>query len=114
MKLEFKNVGVMGWCVPKVLVACLIAVAMAAPQLEVEAEVPLSVEPEVVVESLPQISVVGSGIDERPAVALLRDERVDSGDGNFNFAFEADNGVAMAVEGTPGVEGGVSMSGSYR
>lgn len=89
---------------------------MAAPQLEVEAEaeVPLLVEPEVVVEALPQISSVVSGTGDRPVVALLRDERVDSGDGNFNFAFEADNGVAMSVEGTPGVEGGVSMSGSYR
>lgn len=52
--------------------------------------------------------------DERPQVELLVDERVDSGDGNFNYAIEADNGVAMAVVGTPGAEGGVNMEGSYQ
>ncbi|KAK4304190.1 hypothetical protein Pmani_023824 [Petrolisthes manimaculis] len=118
----------------RVLFACMMALALAAPQLEVEVDVPLSLEPETLVE-LPVDAAgvaaaadvasgvaagVGAGVAAAPlivgksAVELLRDERVDSGNGNFNFAIEADNGVAMAVEGSPGVEGGVSMSGSYR
>ncbi|XP_068216177.1 cuticle protein AMP4-like [Palaemon carinicauda] len=46
-------------------------------------------------------------------VAVLRDERVDQGDGNFNYAFAADNGIEMEVVGTPGAEGAVSMRGFY-
>ncbi|XP_064083989.1 cuticle protein AMP4-like [Macrobrachium nipponense] len=48
-----------------------------------------------------------------PVVAILRDERVDNGDGNFNYAFEADNGISMQVSGTPGSEGQVNMEGVY-
>merc|ERR1711915_318559 len=50
---------------------------------------------------------------EDRVVAILTDERVDSGDGNFNYAFTADNGVEMQVAGTPGAEGGANMQGSY-
>ncbi|XP_064083842.1 cuticle protein AM/CP1114-like [Macrobrachium nipponense] len=46
-------------------------------------------------------------------VALLRDDRVDQGDGNFNYAFAADNGLEMEVSGAPGAEGAVSMRGYY-
>ncbi|KAK8377501.1 hypothetical protein O3P69_013853 [Scylla paramamosain] len=86
-----------GWCcpalpfpaltlsLPQVLLACLAAVAVAAPQF----------------------------ID-RPVVLVLRDDRQDNGDGNFNFAFEADNGIAEERSGTPGVEGQANMQGSYR
>ncbi|XP_068215686.1 cuticle protein AM1274-like [Palaemon carinicauda] len=66
-----------------VALLCLAAMAFAAPQL-----------------------------DERP-VAILRDERVDQGDGNFNYAFAADNGIEMEVSGAPGAEGAVSMRGYY-
>ncbi|KAK7077588.1 hypothetical protein SK128_025069 [Halocaridina rubra] len=46
-------------------------------------------------------------------VAILRDERVDNGDGNFNYAIAADNGIEMEVQGTPGAEGAVVMTGYY-
>ncbi|KAK3857462.1 hypothetical protein Pcinc_036295 [Petrolisthes cinctipes] len=68
-----------------ILLACLAAVAAAAPQL-----------------------------DQAPPVAIIRDDRVDNGDGNFNYAFEADNGIAMEVAGTPGAGGQVNMQGAYR
>lgn len=71
---------------PQVLLACLVAVAAAAPQLVQE---------------------------ERP-VAIILDERTDSGDGNFNYAFEAENGIAMDVSGIRGAEGQSNMQGSYR
>ncbi|XP_042241695.1 cuticle protein AM1159-like [Homarus americanus] len=67
-----------------VLLACLAAVAVAAPQG-----------------------------DERPVVEIIKDERSDSGDGNFNYAFEADNGISMSVSGTPGAEGQSNMQGVY-
>ncbi|KAK4304214.1 hypothetical protein Pmani_023848 [Petrolisthes manimaculis] len=69
-----------------VLLACLAAVAVAAPQ--------------------PQ--------DGRPVVLVLRDDRVDNGDGNFNYAFEADNGIAVEASGTPGVAGQSNIQGVYR
>lgn len=71
---------------PQVLLACLIAVASAAPQLEQE---------------------------QRP-IAILLDERSDSGDGNFNYNFETENGIAMEVSGTPGAAGQTNMQGVYR
>lgn len=67
----------------QIIALCLAAVALAAPQVE-----------------------------DR-VVAILRDDRVDQGDGNFNYAFEADNGIAMEVSGTPGAEGAVVMTGYY-
>ncbi|KAK7081129.1 hypothetical protein SK128_027955 [Halocaridina rubra] len=46
-------------------------------------------------------------------VAILVDERVDQGDGNFNYNFEADNGIKMQVSGTPGADGQSNMEGFY-
>ncbi|XP_045101412.1 cuticle protein AM1159-like [Portunus trituberculatus] len=67
-----------------VLLACLFAVAAAAPQLEQE------------------------------PIGILLDERTDSGDGNFAYNFETENGIVMEVSGTPGAEGATNMQGVYR
>ncbi|XP_071552023.1 cuticle protein AMP4-like [Panulirus ornatus] len=69
-----------------VVLACLAAVAVAAPQLQ----------------------------DVRPIVQVLRDERQDDGNGYFNYALEADNGIYMAAAGTPGSEGQTNIEGTYR
>merc|ERR1711915_582688 len=70
-----------------------------------------------IVSALCLLAVASSSIaapqTEDRVVAILTDERVDSGDGNFNYAFTADNGVEMQVAGTPGAEGGANMQGSY-
>merc|ERR1712198_648968 len=66
-----------------VVLACLAAVAVAAPQLQ-----------------------------ERE-VLVLRDDRVDNGDGSFSYAVEADNGINTAVAGSVGSEGQSNMEGSY-
>ncbi|XP_066941308.1 cuticle protein AMP2-like [Macrobrachium rosenbergii] len=58
------------------------------------------------------VSLASPQIQDR-VVALLRDDRVDQGDGNFNYAFAADNGLEMEVSGAPGAEGAVSMRGYY-
>lgn len=68
----------------QVLLACFFAVAVAAPQQ-----------------------------DQRP-IALFFDERSDSGDGNFAYNFETENGIAMDVSGTPGNEGQSNMQGVFR
>merc|ERR1712142_1063685 len=67
-----------------VVLACLAAVAVAAPQLQ-----------------------------ERREVVVLRDDRVDNGDGSFSYAVEADNGINTAVQGSVGSEGQSNMEGSY-
>lgn len=67
------------------VIACLVAVAAAAPQLR----------------------------EERP-VAILLDERQQGTDGSFSYTYEAENGIAMDVSGTPGSEGQSNMRGSYR
>ncbi|XP_071552009.1 cuticle protein AMP1B-like [Panulirus ornatus] len=67
-----------------VLLACLVALAAAAPQRdESEAEV-------------------------------LSDVRSDSGDGNFAYQFETSNGIYQEVIGTPGSEGQSNKEGSFR
>ncbi|XP_064084283.1 cuticle protein AM1199-like [Macrobrachium nipponense] len=47
-------------------------------------------------------------------VSILRDERVDQGDGNFNYNFELSDGTAIGAEGTPNDAGSVNIEGSYR
>ncbi|XP_063598664.1 larval cuticle protein LCP-17-like [Penaeus indicus] len=66
-----------------IVLACLAAVAVAAPQLE-----------------------------ER-VVELLRDDRVANEDGTFSYALEADNGIKTAVSGSIGAEGQINQEGSY-
>ncbi|KAK7081128.1 hypothetical protein SK128_027954 [Halocaridina rubra] len=50
---------------------------------------------------------------QEDTVAIIVDERVDQGDGNFNYNIEADNGIMMQVSGTPGAEGQSNMEGVY-
>lgn len=66
------------------LLACLFAVAAAAPQLEQE------------------------------PIGIVLDERSDSGDGNFRYNFETENGIGMEVSGTPGAAGQSNMQGVFR
>ncbi|XP_027233829.2 cuticle protein AMP1A [Penaeus vannamei] len=66
-----------------IVLACLAAVALAAPQLE-----------------------------ER-VVELLRDDRVANEDGTYSYAVEADNGIKTAVSGSIGTEGQINQEGSY-
>ncbi|XP_042222823.1 cuticle protein AM1159-like [Homarus americanus] len=68
------------------ILACLAAVAMAAPQLQ-------------------------QGL---PVVQVLRDERQQDDNGNFNYALETDNGIYMAASGVQGSQGQINIEGSYR
>ncbi|XP_071551776.1 cuticle protein AM1199-like [Panulirus ornatus] len=47
-------------------------------------------------------------------IAILRDNRVDHGDGNFQYEFETENGIYQNVVGRPGQSGGQTMDGSFR
>ncbi|KAK3891959.1 hypothetical protein Pcinc_004174 [Petrolisthes cinctipes] len=66
-----------------ILLACLAVVASAAPQLA----------------PLP--------------VAILRDDRQDNGDGNFQYTFESENGISVSASGSPGSQGQANIQGSY-
>ncbi|XP_042222780.1 cuticle protein AM1159-like isoform X2 [Homarus americanus] len=68
-----------------VLLACLAALAVAAPQFE---------------NAIP--------------VLILRDDRVDNGDGNFNYAFESDDGIAIEASGSSGSVGQSNIQGTIR
>ncbi|XP_042241703.1 cuticle protein AM1199-like [Homarus americanus] len=75
-----------------VLLACLATATLAAPQTY-------------------------GGSDNRPQyphIAILRDERVDHGDGNFRYEFETENGIHVNAVGTPGSEGQSNIQGFYR
>ncbi|XP_027218498.2 cuticle protein AMP1A [Penaeus vannamei] len=68
-----------------VLLVCLAAVAAAAPR--------------------PQ---------DGPPVAILRDDRHDDGNGNFNYAFESEDGTSVSAAGAPGAAGQSNIQGSFR
>ncbi|KAK8745551.1 hypothetical protein OTU49_000259 [Cherax quadricarinatus] len=70
-----------------VLLACLAAAALAAPQFRE---------------------------DDPRHIAVLKDDRQDSGDGNFQYAFETENGISTNVVGQPGSKGQSNMRGTYR
>merc|ERR1719427_877284 len=67
-----------------IILSCLAAVALAAPQFQ-----------------------------DQQLVNIIRDDRVDNGDGNFNYAFAADNGIEAEVVGAPGSQGQSNMQGFY-
>ncbi|XP_045621215.2 cuticle protein AM1199 [Procambarus clarkii] len=69
-----------------VILACLAAAAVAAPQYRE---------------------------DDPRHIAVLRDERQDSGDGNFNYNFETENGIATNIVGRPG-SAGQNIQGTFR
>ncbi|XP_071551777.1 cuticle protein AM1199-like [Panulirus ornatus] len=70
-----------------VVLVCLAAVAVARPQFRV---------------------------DNPRHIAILKDNRVDHGDGNFQYEFETENGIYENVVGRPGQSGGQTMDGSFR
>ncbi|XP_069167406.1 cuticle protein AM1159-like [Procambarus clarkii] len=69
-----------------VVLACLVVVVVPAPQ---DQDLPLVVE-------------------------TVRDDREHSDDGNFNYAFEADNGIVAEAIGSPGSQGQSNIEGVYR
>ncbi|XP_064084341.1 cuticle protein AM1199-like [Macrobrachium nipponense] len=75
-----------------VILACLAAVAVAAPQF-----------------GQPQQQFF-----QGPPVAILRDERQDQGNGEFAYTFEADNGISESRRGYLGAFGQSNMEGSFR
>ncbi|XP_042867667.1 cuticle protein AM1199-like [Penaeus japonicus] len=81
--------------------AALVAVAVAAPQFG------------------NQFRQFGNQFDGRDRlnyrpIAILRDERQDYGDGNFNYQFETENGISVNARGTPGSKGQSNIEGAYR
>ena len=80
------------------ILACVAAVALAAPQYNYAA-------PEVRAASVE---------DSREFVPILRDDRVHEEDGTYNFEFEAANGISFAQAGSPdGDDDAVVKAGQY-
>ncbi|XP_071551989.1 cuticle protein AM1199-like [Panulirus ornatus] len=77
-----------------VVFACLASVAVAAPQQFGQQDRQI----------LPEY---------RP-IAILRDNRLDYGDGNFNYEFETENGIVTNAVGAPGSNGQSNIQGSFR
>ncbi|XP_071551677.1 cuticle protein AMP4-like [Panulirus ornatus] len=69
-----------------VILFCLAAVAVAAPQFQ----------------------------EVFPTAQITVDERQEDANGSFNYVFEADNGIAVEASGTPGSQGQTNMQGSFR
>ncbi|XP_068226143.1 cuticle protein AM1199-like isoform X2 [Palaemon carinicauda] len=82
-----------------VILACLAAVAVAAPQF-----------------GLPQQQFVQatSPLILPNQVAILRDDRQDLGNGEFAYTFESDNGISESRRGFLGSLGQSNMEGSFR
>ncbi|XP_068226145.1 cuticle protein AM1199-like isoform X3 [Palaemon carinicauda] len=76
-----------------VILACLAALAVAAPQF-----------------GLPQ----QQQFVQANQVAILRDDRQDLGNGEFAYTFEADNGISESRRGFLGSLGQSNMEGSFR
>ncbi|KAK3858353.1 hypothetical protein Pcinc_035455 [Petrolisthes cinctipes] len=72
------------------LFSCLIVAAAAAPQFVSEFTQP----------------------QDRP-LAIVKDERQNTGDGNFNYDFETENGIVVNVVGNLGPQG-QNMQGGFR
>ncbi|XP_042222770.1 cuticle protein AM1199-like [Homarus americanus] len=77
-----------------VILACLAAVAVAAPQFSRHYTHPYH--------------------PDYRHIAILRDDRQDNGDGNFRYDFETENGIAVSAVGRPGSRGQSNIQGSYR
>ncbi|KAK4304193.1 hypothetical protein Pmani_023828 [Petrolisthes manimaculis] len=59
------------------------------------------------------LAVMAAARPQEPVAEIVTDERSDSGDGNFNFAFETSDGTRVSAVGTPGGEGQVNIQGEY-
>ncbi|KAK4304205.1 hypothetical protein Pmani_013072 [Petrolisthes manimaculis] len=69
-----------------IVFACLLAVAVARPQ-----------------------------VDERyRSSQTVNSENINEGNGVFRYGFETDTGISVNAEGTPGVEGQSNIAGTYR
>lgn len=59
------------------------------------------------------LSFPSSDPNYRP-IAIITDNKLDYGDGNFNYDFETENGIVVNAVGTPGSRGQSNIQGSYR
>ncbi|KAG7158114.1 cuticle protein AMP4-like [Homarus americanus] len=58
--------------------------------------------------------VVAAPRPQQEIIEIVRDERQDSGDGNFKYEFETANGIVVSAVGTPGETGQSNIEGVFR
>ncbi|KAK4304216.1 hypothetical protein Pmani_023850 [Petrolisthes manimaculis] len=53
-------------------------------------------------------------LENNPPIAIIHEHRETDGAGNFEYSFEADNGIQVESSGSTGSEGQIIMEGRYQ
>ncbi|XP_042893854.1 cuticle protein AMP1A-like [Penaeus japonicus] len=89
-----------------VIFACLIAVAVAAPQYAYETPAPTP--------DAPSASIHNGYGAATEVVPILKDDRIQEDDGRYSVDVETGNGIKLTESGSPdGPEGSVIKAGQY-
>ncbi|XP_063587665.1 larval cuticle protein 1-like [Penaeus indicus] len=89
-----------------VILACMAAVAVAAPQYAYETPAPTYL--------VPAASSRDESAEVIEFIPILRDDRVHEDDGRYNLDVETANGISMSQSGSPdGPDGAIVKAGQY-
>ncbi|XP_063587668.1 endocuticle structural glycoprotein SgAbd-8-like [Penaeus indicus] len=89
-----------------VILACVTAVAVAAPQYAYETPAPTYL--------VPAASSRDESAEVIEFIPILRDDRVHEDDGRYNLDVETANGISMSQSGSPdGPDGAIVKAGQY-
>ncbi|XP_047470143.1 cuticle protein CP14.6-like isoform X1 [Penaeus chinensis] len=89
-----------------VILACVVAVAVAAPQYAYETPAPTYL--------IPAASSRDESAEVIEFIPILRDDRVHEDDGRYNLDVETANGISMSQSGSPdGPDGAIVKAGQY-
>nr|XP_027239189.1 endocuticle structural glycoprotein ABD-4-like [Penaeus vannamei] len=89
-----------------VILACVAAVAVAAPQYAYETPAPTYLAP--------AASTRDESAEMIEFIPILRDDRVHEDDGRYNLDVETANGISMSQSGSPdGPDGAIVKAGQY-
>ncbi|XP_063587666.1 larval cuticle protein LCP-30-like [Penaeus indicus] len=89
-----------------VILACVAAVAVAAPQYAYETPAPTYL--------VPAASSRDESAEVIEFIPILRDDRVHEDDGRYNLDVETANGISMSQSGSPdGPDGAIVKAGQY-
>ncbi|XP_042893853.1 cuticle protein AMP1A-like [Penaeus japonicus] len=88
------------------ILACVAAMAVAAPQYGYETPAPTYLAP--------AASIRDESVEVVEFVPILRDDRVHEDDGRYNLDVETANGISLSQSGSPdGPDGAIVKAGQY-